>query len=315
MHTPSSQVQTAPASKSDIKTESGRQKAKDAVAKEKEKALLKKQQREKDQQDRLAAKEKAKELRQQDVENDLANAGALAVVTSTPTAVDSDRKVAVLATTEAEQAAAAVAATADAAAAAAALAAKQTHGRPIGPVAEKPSAGGARVPKQLDEAMVKQLFSMLDRSEKGSISKRDVLIALRKHAPVRVFFGLPAGSTGDGGDDLQARLNAIQDSFEASSGLGELGSTFEELSKADGGSGQTFAWDSFLPHCQKDAVRGRVAEALCLMPREHTVGAPFQATYEWKIVLEGAACEAGLEYKMDMASGKTLGRLPRPKAK
>lgn len=309
-------MQTTPASKSDIKTESGRQKAKDAVAREKEKALLKKQQREKDQQDRLAAKEKAKELRQQDVENDLANVGALAVVTSTPTAVDSDRKVAVLATTEAEQAAAAVAATADAAVAAAALAAKQTHGRPIGPVAEKPSAGGARVPKQLDEAMVKQLFQLLDRSDKGAISKRDVLMALRKHAPVRVFFGLPAGSTGDGGgDDLQARLHAIQDSFEASSGLGELGATFEELSKADGGSGQTFAWESFLPHCQQDALRARVAEALCLLPREHTVGAPFQATYEWKIVPEGAACEAGLEYKMDMASGKTLGRLPRPKAK
>jgi len=290
-------------------SKNGQQKAKDAMAKEKEKALLKKQQREKDQRERLAMKEKGKALQQQELDSDIANASALAVISAKP-AEDSASKVAALATPETEQAAIAAAAAADAEAAAA-LAARRASA--VSVPGERSSRDGANSAKQLDATLVKKLFQLLDRSEKNAVSKRDVLIGLRKHAPVRVLFGLPAGSTGDGGDELQARINAIQDAFEASSGLGELSATFDELSKVGDGSGQSFVWDSFLAHCQQEAVRVRAAEALLLLPREHSVGASFEATYEWKVVLDGAACAAGLEYKMDMATGRTLGRLPRPK--
>jgi len=281
------------------------------MAREKEKALLKKQQREKEQQERLALREKEKALKQQDLDSDMANASALAVVSAKPVADDSFSKVVALATSEQEQATAAAAATADAEAAAAALAARQASAVPSS--AARSSRDAAKTVDQLDEALVKKLFQLLDRSEKNAVSKRDVLMGLRKHAPVRVVFGLPAGSAGSGGDELQSRINAIQDAFEASSGLGELGVIFEELSKSDDVSSQTFAWDSFLAHCKQDAVRPRAVEAVSLLPREHSVGSSFEATYEWKVVPEGAACAGGLEYKMDMATGRTLGRLPRPK--
>merc|ERR1719215_877909 len=137
---------------------------------------------------------------------------------------------------ETEQAATAAAAAADGAAAAAALAARRASTATV----EKVSRDVAKTTEKLDEALLKKLFQPLDRSEKNAVNKKDVLIALRKHAPVRVLFGLPAGSTGTGGDDLQARINAIQDSFEASSGLGELSAAFEELVGAGDGSGQTF---------------------------------------------------------------------------
>jgi len=282
----------------------GRQKAKEAMAKEKEKALLKKQQREKEQQDRLATKEKEKAIRQEEVNNDIGNAGALAVISASPAAVNSNTKVSALAQTDAEQAADAAAATTDAAAATAALAARQAARAPV-LAAERPPVSS--VPKKLDEGLVRQLFQLLDRSGKDAVSKRDVLVGLKKSAALRFLFGLPVGKEGD---DLQARINAIQDAFEASSGLGEVGVAFEELSKS--GGGQNFAWDSFLVYCQQETVRSRAADAVNLLPREHTVGASFEATYEWKIVPKEAACIAGLEFKMDMATGRTLGRLPRP---
>jgi len=274
---------------------------------------MKKQQREKEQQERLAQKEKDKELRQKDIENDIANAGALAVVSSNAEVVDTGAKVSKMVMSDGEQAKAAAAAAADAAAANAAVESRQAKAAAVAEAAATILAERSsreKAPALLDEALVRKLFHLLDRSEKNAISKRDVLVALKKHAPVRVLFGLPAGSTGDGGDDLQARINAIQDAFEASSSLGELTSLYEELCKG----GPSFAWDAFLAHCQQDSVRSRAGEALQLMPREHTVGASFEATYEWKIVPEGAACIAGLEYKMDMATGRTLGRLPHPKA-
>lgn len=139
----------------------GRQKAKEAMAKEKEKALLKKQQREKEQQDRLATKEKEKAIRQEEVNNDIGNAGALAVFSPKPAAANSNTKVSALAQTEAEQAADAAAATTEAAASTAALAARQAA-RAI----EKSRPPVVAVPEKLDEGLVRQLFQLLDRSGK-----------------------------------------------------------------------------------------------------------------------------------------------------
>lgn len=294
-----------------------KEKAKEAAAKEKEKALAKKQQREKEQQERLETKEKEKALKQQELDNE-----ALALAVAKPAADDSISKVEVLAQSQTEQANAAAAATSEAAATNAAVDAKAAAAAAAAEIAAKRPANAVSVPAErssraivkLDEALVKKLFQLLDRSESNAVSKRDMLMALRKHPPVRVLFGLPAGSTaGSADDELQARINAIQESFECSSGLGELSATFEELSRAGDGVGQRFAWDSFLAHCQQDAIRPRAAEALAMLPREHAVGANFEATYEWKVVPEGAACAAGLEYKMDISTGRTLGRLPRPK--
>merc|ERR1719181_930463 len=133
----------------------------------------------------------------------------------------------------------------------------------MGPQLPMASANGGRAPEKPGEPSLQKLFQLLDRNSKNAVSKRDVLVALRKHAPVRVFFGLPAGGTDKGGaDDLQNRINAIQDAFEASSGLGELQSTFEEISKAGDSGGSSFAWEGFVVHCQQEAVRTRVHDAI-----------------------------------------------------
>lgn len=276
------------------------------MAKEKEKALLKKQQREKEQQDRLAQKDKNRELQQQDLERQNSESRSLAVVSNPrDDAANSETQIAKLAMSEEEQAAAAAAAASEAAKTNAAVQARHAQAAAM----DRPQRPSRQAPKEAAEDDIKKLFQLLDRSSKNAVGKRDVLVSLKKNAAVRLLFGLPVGS-GNDAEQLQARINNIQDSFEASSGLGEIAPVFEELSAG----GPSFSWDRFLVHCRQEALRSRVSEAVMLVPREHSIGAAFEATYEWKVVPEGAACAGGLEYKMDMATGKTLGRLPRPKA-
>lgn len=161
--------------------------------------------------------------------------------------------------------------------------------------------------EQLDEGLTRKLFGLLDRAGKGQVSQRDVLIALRKQPPVRRLFGLPVTNLEEGGSALEARLLAIQDSFEAGSGLGELGPAFEKLRALS--EGQAFGWDAFLQGCGEEPMRARAVAAASLLPREHSTGAAFVATQSWTVVPEGAACPSGLEYKMDMESGRTMARL------
>jgi len=165
---------------------------------------------------------------------------------------------------------------------------------------------------RLDEGLARKLFAMLDRGGKGQVSQRDLLIALRKHPPVRRLFGLPVTNVEAGGSELEARLLAIQDAFESGSGLGELGPAFEKL-KA-GAAGQSFGWESFLQCCREEPMQARATLAAGLIPREHSTGSTFVATHQWAVVPEGAACPGGLEYKMDMESGRTLARLMPGKA-
>lgn len=271
------------------------------MAKEKEKALLKKQQREKEQQDRLAQKEQDKARIEENLRSDIANAGALAIISNSSAADDSD-KLNITAMSPEEQKKEQAAAKAAAAAASIADSLKER---------EKAVASREPVARPCDEPSLRILYQLLDRSGKDAVSKRDVLVALKKHASVRVLFGLPVGSAGDG-DDLQARINAIQDAFESSSSLGEAGPIFEELLAAAGGGAQV-AWAGFLSYCQQDRLRESMCKAVSLLPREHAVGVAFQATHEWQVVPEGAACGTGLEFKMDLATGKTLGRLARAK--
>merc|ERR1711924_77492 len=202
----------------------------------------------------------------------------------------SDSRVASLAMSEQEQAMVTAAAAQDGINAEARLSAKLAAKKAkVDSIAAEMFPGGAApIAAKVDEESLRKLFQLLDRSKKNMVSKRDVLVAVKKHAPVRVLLGLPAGSAGDSGD-LQTRINAVQDAFESSSGLGELGTTFDELSRAADGSGQHITWDGFLLHFQQDSVRELTTKAVALLPREHAVGEAFEATSDWQVVPEGAA--------------------------
>lgn len=166
----------------------------------------------------------------------------------------------------------------------------------------------------LEEAVVKKLFDLLDRSGKAQVSQRDVMVALRKHPPVRALFRLPVANADDGSESLESRLLAIQDAFESGSGLGELSTMFEELRA--GNAAQNFSWPAFLECCQGGSMLKPAHAAAGLLPREHTTVVEFIATEKWTEVPEGAACPAGLEYKMDMSTGRTMARIaPKKPAK
>uniref|UniRef100_A0A7S4R608 WW domain-containing protein n=1 Tax=Alexandrium monilatum TaxID=311494 RepID=A0A7S4R608_9DINO len=160
-----------------------------------------------------------------------------------------------------------------------------------------------------DKNSLHKLFESLDRGGGGQVSRRDVLVALRRHPPVRRLFGLPVTNVEPGGDALEARLLAIQDSFEAGSGLGELAPAFDKLREASGG-GQSFSLEAFLASCRTGPLRAGARQAAALLPREHATGAAFVPTHLWAEVPGDAVCPGGLEYKMDMSTGKTLARLP-----
>jgi len=153
----------------------------------------------------------------------------------------------------------------------------------------------------------RQVFNLLDRNGKGQISQRDVLVALKKQAPVRKLFGLPASKMEKGGDNLDAQLQDIQDAFEAGSGLGKLAPTFEKL--IESGSAKAFDWESFDRVFQTRPHKTRLADAVAMLPREHKTGPVFAPTKEWQEVPEGTVCPGGLEYKMDMSTQKTFARL------
>jgi len=153
----------------------------------------------------------------------------------------------------------------------------------------------------------------MDRGGKGQVSQRDVLIALKKQPPVRCLLGMPVTNVEEGGSTLEERLLAIQDAFEAGSGLGELGPVFEGLREAGGSESPTFSWEAFSATCQVEPMRARAVAAAALLPREHSTKEAFVATSRWTVVPEGAACPGGLEYKMDMETGKTLARLIQAK--
>jgi len=158
-----------------------------------------------------------------------------------------------------------------------------------------------------DDSSERKLFNLLDRAGNGKISQRDVLVALRKHAPARRLFGLPAGPNERGGDALQTRLLDIQEAFEAGSGLGELAPIFEKL-KVDPAASH-FGWEGFCRAVKKHPMRAALGAAVTLLPREHQAGPMFVPTSVWAEVPEGWTCPGGLEYKMDMTTGKNLARL------
>lgn len=188
------------------------------------------------------------------------------------------------------------------------------------PVQEKPAeqpkaapsaAPAAPVPRGVaDDNSLRKLYESMDRGGRGQVSKRDILVALKKHPPVRRLFGLPVTNVEPGGDKLEARLQAIQESFESGAGLGELSAAFDQLREATEPGSQTFGLNAFMNSCRTGPLRPGAVRAADLLPREHTTGAPFVPTHFFEEVPPGAVCPGGLEYKMDMSTGKTLARWP-----
>lgn len=166
----------------------------------------------------------------------------------------------------------------------------------------------AKIEESVEEASVKRLFGLLDRNGQGKVCQKDVLMALRKHHPVRQLFGVAGDS--DEAARLQERLSSIQEAFEAGSGLGQVSPLFSALKEASD-CGNAFAWEPFLDACQRGLLKEWVKVAINSLPREHSQGQAFVASRQWQVVPPGAACPAGLEFRMDMASGHTMARLPQ----
>jgi len=196
-----------------------------------------------------------------------------------------------------------------------------------------------------DEGALRQLFDLCDRDRDGLIKKRELLISLKRNAAVRPLFGLPATSTEAGGT-LNSRLQHVLNAFEANGGLGELQPEFDEVAAAspsanavpvddpegiqgdsnesglisadvnDGSSPQVakvdhITWDSFLQHFSSDESKHRAHLGISLLPSPEaaTPKMVFVPTTEWKEVPNGFACPAGLEFKMDVDTGKNYARL------
>lgn len=280
----------------------GQSKAKEAMEREREKARLKKLGREKEQHDKAQSRQSKKEQKIEDTRQqlDLALARPTGSSAIADTASNGDTKVSAARAKILEFQKMNAAASVELA----------TGSQPSG---GRRKGSPKTVENNLDEPLMRRLFALLDRSGKGSVSQRDVLVALKKHPQVRRLFCLPTNNVEEGGEALEKRLLAIQDAFEAGSGLGEVGPVFSELRDASGASGQSFGWDAFVASCRKGGFRETAAAAAALLPREHATGEAFVPTARWTEVPSGAACPAGLEYKMDMETGTTLARLtPKP---
>lgn len=273
--------------------------------KEKEKARLKKLQKEQAQKEKADAKVEEQHRRREEAEADIASTVARSMalaVAEAPASTDEPsvrEKIAKLSAPALPEALPAPAA--DGAGGGGALGSRAPRQRRAGAVGK------------LGEEAVRKLFDLMDRNGKSQVSRRDVLVALRKQPSVRELYGVPQG--GQAGATLEARLAAIQDAFEGGSTLGDLEPLFAEMAAAGSpggavGAQATFGFEAFLTACHRQPFMAHARSAAALLPREHVTSSSFVATSDWAEVPEGAACPAGLEYKMDMESGRTMARLP-----
>lgn len=163
-------------------------------------------------------------------------------------------------------------------------------------------------PAKWTEEHIKKLFELMDRSQKNQVSQRDVLMALKKHHPIRLLFGLVGSGEASA---LQKRLERIQEAFESGSGLGELAQLFTTLQDASGFP-SAFHFDALLSAC-KTELADHAQAAVDGLPKEATAVETFTPSKSWSVVPPGAACPKGLEFRMDMETGQTLARLPHKK--
>ena len=163
-------------------------------------------------------------------------------------------------------------------------------------IAASPShAGSPRADALTDEQMVllEQLFTLMDKNMDGKLTRKEVLIAMRKSPAVRSLLGVKG-----------QELLEIQADYEAQGRLGSAEMWWCGLTEED-----TLHRTEFMTH-----FAGNPAQALkgILLLQAPTM---FSATDEWQPVPKGAACPPGLEYKMDLATGETLARLCEKKKK
>lgn len=153
-------------------------------------------------------------------------------------------------------------------------------------------------PKSLTEAEIGKLriiFGIVDRNKDGVLSKRELLMALKRHPAVRALFDLS-----------EEESRKVQQDFEDQGRLGAVQGDWDAL---DLDKDTKLTWAEFLHHFMGHPQKVLAGVAL-LAPR---CSATFSPSLVWQEVPEGAICPPGLEYKMDLSTGKTQARL-LPKA-
>jgi len=153
---------------------------------------------------------------------------------------------------------------------------------------------------EVQVAKLHQIFDIVDKNHDGTVTKKELLMALKKYPVVRTLFEISS-------DDVAA----IQDDFEGQGRLGLAETSWSHMSlRGD----LSVTWQEFMGHFAgnpQSALRGielhqkqKTSESLECVERPK-----FVPTKDWQPVPKGAVCPKGLEYKMDLKSGATLARL------
>jgi len=170
--------------------------------------------------------------------------------------------------------------------------------RSVKSVEQRSMAGGEPGPGYLTDIQVGQLgqiFSFVDKNGDGKLTRKELLIGLKKSPAVRTLFEIS-------GSDLEQ----IQADFEGQGRLGSAEGRWCLLTSAD----DVLNKAEFIKHFLGDPEQALKGIRLhCGDPDRPK----FTATQDWQPVPKGAACPPGLEYKMDLATGETLGRLCKSK--
>ena len=140
-------------------------------------------------------------------------------------------------------------------------------------------------------AQLDQIFSFIDKNQDGKLTRKELLIALRKSGAVRALLNIPGHE-----------LVEVQADYE---GQGRLGSSLEAWWCRLSPENDALYRADFLKH-----FAGNPQQALKgILLLERPAVKLFSATQDWQPVPKGAACPPGLEYKMDLQTGETLARL------
>mmetsp|Transcript_26340 Transcript_26340/g.54602 ORF Transcript_26340/g.54602 Transcript_26340/m.54602 type:complete len:229 (+) Transcript_26340:1-687(+) len=146
-------------------------------------------------------------------------------------------------------------------------------------------------------SLLKQIFDLADRNMDGRLTKRELLIALKRHPPVRGLFDLSASD-----------MEEVQNDFEDQGRLGKAERSWSDL---DTNNDKTVTWEEFAKHFAGQPQQSLKGIALLKASQEVSSLSHrqrFVPTSQWQIVPPGALCPAGLEYKMDLSTGQTLAR-------
>lgn len=153
---------------------------------------------------------------------------------------------------------------------------------------------------EVQVAKLHQIFDIVDKNHDGTMTKKELLIALKKYPVVRTLFEISP-------DDVAA----IQDDFE---GQGRLGLAETSWSHMSHHNDLSVTWQEFMGHFAgnpQSALKGielhqrqKTSDSLKCVERPK-----FEPTKDWQPVPKGAVCPKGLEYKMDLNTGETLARL------